>query len=906
MFDNSDFEAKASEVPPSMMDQATPAAVALWRGLLRRKWLILALTLLGLILGYAATRFMTPLYQAVATVLVEFGQPKVVSVEEVYAGYGKDREHYQTQVQYMQSREVGLRVIRDLDLVNDPEFAGAVAAARARAGDRPQDPVTVPAPALQTGVPADGAVRGDPGEEAALAVYLANLEVEPIRQSQLVLVKYRSEDPVLAARIANKVGESFVLAEMDMRLQMTVSANSWLAGRVAELKQRLDQSEQRLAEFRESANLVDRRGGLGTTTQQLDELSQRLVEASVRRTQAEQAWNLVRPGAAGREDASPVSADVGVRRARDVLADADARFTAARSRYGPSHPAYETAQAEVEQAREALRRQIDSVYTTVNKDYQAAVATEQSLRKTLDTVKRQSQRDNRYEAQAGALEQEVEANRTLYQTFLQRLKETSMAADAQRPVARVVDTAVAPSQPVSPRVLLVTVAAGLAGFLSAIAIAFLLNKMDRSIRSIEELESVIGEPLMAALPLLPKSLQNRRGRLVLDEPDEFFSEAVRMAAASLHFSALDRRVKSIAITSAVAPSQPVSPRVLLVTVAAGLAGFLSAIAIAFLLNKMDRSIRSIEELESAIGEPLMAALPLLPKSLQSRRGRLVLDEPDEFFSEAVRMAAASLHFSALDRRVKSIAITSAVASEGKSTFAVNLSLALARTSRVLLIDADLFRSNVHRLLGTRNPKNGLARVLMGDVEAKDAVLRYPGSQLWVMPSGPVQGRAYGVLTPLHFRRLVKQLEEHFDFVIVDAPPVEVLSDATAIAGSCSATVLVTRAGQTPLPLLQKAMRRLRRINARMLGVVLSGHDFDKARRLYGEESGFESYKAYGAYGQTEEDLLREPPPPAEPRSTDRPRRSQAASSGTGLRRAGPLPVPAKIEDRGQKPRAAAR
>ena len=797
MFDNSDFEAKASEVPPSMMDQATPAAVALWRGLLRRKWLILALTLLGLILGYAATRFMTPLYQAVATVLVEFGQPKVVSVEEVYAGYGKDREHYQTQVQYMQSREVGLRVIRDLDLVNDPEFAGAVAAARARAGDRPQDPVTVPAPALQTGVPADGAVRGDPGEEAALAVYLANLEVEPIRQSQLVLVKYRSEDPVLAARIANKVGESFVLAEMDMRLQMTVSANSWLAGRVAELKQRLDQSEQRLAEFRESANLVDRRGGLGTTTQQLDELSQRLVEASVRRTQAEQAWNLVRPGAAGREDASPVSADVGVRRARDVLADADARFTAARSRYGPSHPAYETAQAEVEQAREALRRQIDSVYTTVNKDYQAAVATEQSLRKTLDTVKRQSQRDNRYEAQAGALEQEVEANRTLYQTFLQRLKETSMAADAQRPVARVVDTAVA-------------------------------------------------------------------------------------------------------------PSQPVSPRVLLVTVAAGLAGFLSAIAIAFLLNKMDRSIRSIEELESAIGEPLMAALPLLPKSLQSRRGRLVLDEPDEFFSEAVRMAAASLHFSALDRRVKSIAITSAVASEGKSTFAVNLSLALARTSRVLLIDADLFRSNVHRLLGTRNPKNGLARVLMGDVEAKDAVLRYPGSQLWVMPSGPVQGRAYGVLTPLHFRRLVKQLEEHFDFVIVDAPPVEVLSDATAIAGSCSATVLVTRAGQTPLPLLQKAMRRLRRINARMLGVVLSGHDFDKARRLYGEESGFESYKAYGAYGQNEEDLLREPPPPAELRSADRPRRSQAASAGTGLRRSGPLPVPAKIEDAGQKPRAAAR
>lgn len=787
LFDDSDFDPDKSRDRVSMLEQATPAAVALWRGLLRRKWMIALLTLLGLALGFTATRFMTPMYQAAATVLVEFGKPKVVSVEEVYAGYGKDREHYQTQVQFMQSREVGLRVIRELDLIQEPEFSPIAVAASERA-DRVADRaagLAVPDPADR-----DAAVRGDPAEEAVLARYLAGLEIEPIRQSQLVLVKYLSRDPVLAARIANKVGEAFILAEMDMRLQMTVSANSWLAGRVVELKQRLDQSELKLAEFRESANLVDRRGGPGMATQQVDELSQRLVEAGVRRTQAEQAFNLVRPGAPGREDASPISNDAGVRRAREVLAEAEARFSTARSRYGPSHPAYETAQAEVRQAQDSARRQVDSVYTSISKDFQAATATEQSIRKALDAAKRQTQRDNRYESQASALEQEAEANRTLYQTFLQRLKETSTAADAQRPVARVVDYAVA-------------------------------------------------------------------------------------------------------------PTRPISPRIMLITVAAGLAGFLGAVGLAFLLNQMDRSIRSIEELETALGEPLLAALPLLPRSLQSKRGRLVMDEPDEFFSEAVRMAAASLHFSSLDRQVRSIAITSAVASEGKSTFAVNLALALAKNSRVLLIDADLFRSNVHRLLGTRNPKNGLARVLMGDVEAKDAVLRYPGTQLWVMPSGPVQGRAYGVLTPTHFRRLVKALEAHFDLVIVDAPPVEVLSDATAIAGSCSATLLVTRAGQTPLPLLQKAMRRLRRINARMLGVVLSGHDFDKARRHYGETSGFESYREYAAYAaggdaDSSSDGLTEPIKGGEPAAPARRNVSPEAKSAVAPTRMGPLPVPAKV------------
>lgn len=788
LFDNSDFDADKARDRVSMLDQATPAAVALWRGLLRRKWMIGLLTILGLVLGYSATRFMTPMYQAAATVLVEFGKPKVVSVEEVYAGYGKDRDHYQTQVQFMQSREVGLRVIRDLDLTQQPEFAPAALAAASRAAAAQAEGETK-TPGLERAQ--ERAVRGDPAEEAALAVYLSRLEIEPIRQSQLVLVKYTSKDPVLAARIANKVGEAFILAEMDMRLQMTVSANEWLAGRVVELKQRLDQSELRLAEFRESANLVDRRGGPAATTQQVDELSQRLIEASVRRTQAEQAYNLVRPGAAGREDASPVNGDAGVRRARETLSEAEARFTTARSRYGPSHPAYETAQAEVRQAQDALRRQIESVYTSVSKDYQAATATEQSLRKTLENAKRQTQRDNRQEAQAGMYEQEVEANRTLYQTFLLRLKETSTAADAQRPVARLVDTAVAPTRPVSPRVMLITVASGLAGSLVAVALAFLLNQMDRSIRSIEELEAAIGEPLLAALPLLPKSLQNRRGRLVIDEPDEFFSESVRMAAASLHFSALDGGVKSIAVTSA-------------------------------------------------------------------------------------------------------------VASEGKSTFAVNLSLALAKNSRVLLVDADLFRPNVHRLLGTRVPKNGLARVLMGDIEAKDAVLRYPGTKLWVMPSGPIQGRAYGVLTPTHFHRLLASLEPHFDFVIVDAPPIEVLSDATAIAGSCSATLLVTRAGQTPLPLLQQAMRRLRRINARMLGVVLSGHDFDKARRYYGEQSGFDSYKEYAAAnGVQEAEPVTDRSTPAASEAGQGPAtesdQGPAAAQASAPRRQAAMPVPAKVD-----------
>ena len=128
-----------------------------------------------------------------------------------------------------------------------------------------------------------------------LGVLLQGLEIEPVRQSQLVLVKFESPDPVLAARIANRVAEAFIQAEMDIRLQMTIGANAWLADRVEDLRRRLEQSEKNLADRREQANLVDSKSGSGGVAgQQLNDLQQKLVDASVKRAQAEQLYNQVK------------------------------------------------------------------------------------------------------------------------------------------------------------------------------------------------------------------------------------------------------------------------------------------------------------------------------------------------------------------------------------------------------------------------------------------------------------------------------------------------------------------------------------------------------------------------------------------------------------------------------------
>src|SRR5690606_4841185 len=224
----------------------------------------------------------------------------------------------------------------------------------------------------------------DPREEAVFQDYLKSLDIEPIRQSQLLLVKFSSPDSVLAAHVANRVAEAYIQAEMDMRLQMTLNANEWLTERVSELRTRLQESERKLASQREAANLVERGGvSQGAAGQQAGELSQRLVEARVRRAQAEQSYNQARR-ASLRSDVSALAAVPGVARAREQLNAARQRFAAAAERYGSSHPTYQGAQTEVDSAQAALDAEVQAAVASLRKEYEVALATENSLQEALD------------------------------------------------------------------------------------------------------------------------------------------------------------------------------------------------------------------------------------------------------------------------------------------------------------------------------------------------------------------------------------------------------------------------------------------------------------------------------------------------------------------------------------------
>src|SRR5690606_3950558 len=128
----------------------------------------------------------------------------------------------------------------------------------------------------------------------------------------------------------------------------------------------------------------------------------------------------------------------GVARAREQLGAARQRFAAASERYGPSHPAYQEAKTDVDSAQATLDAEVQAGLATLRKEYQVAVATENSLQEALEQATRRTQADNRLESQVAALEQEVAANRQIYQTFLVRMTETTAAGDLDTPAARLV------------------------------------------------------------------------------------------------------------------------------------------------------------------------------------------------------------------------------------------------------------------------------------------------------------------------------------------------------------------------------------------------------------------------------------------------------------------------------------
>jgi succinoglycan biosynthesis transport protein ExoP len=301
-------------------------------------------------------------------------------------------------------------------------------------------------------------------------------------------------------------------------------------------------------------------------------------------------------------------------------------------------------------------------------------------------------------------------------------------------------------------------------------------------------------------------------------------------------------VKITQVRFADAPTTPVSPNLMLNLAIGFAAGLALGVLAAILRDLIDTRIRSVEDVEAVTSAPIVGAIPQSPKS---RGGALIAeDDPGSPTAESFRILRTNLQFLDIDGPATFV-ITSPSSGEGKSTVSTNLATSIAANGvRVLIVEADLRRPGVHRNFGLEGGA-GLTDILIGRAELADVVQSWRSPNLSILAAGRIPPNPSELLGSQQMRELMVQLQERYDVVLYDTPPVLPVPDAAILSRNVGGVLLVTANDRTRRDEIRSAISSLQRVNARIAGIVVN--------RLSGRGSTSYLAEAYHSYEAPAED-----------------------------------------------------
>lgn len=296
-------------------------------------------------------------------------------------------------------------------------------------------------------------------------------------------------------------------------------------------------------------------------------------------------------------------------------------------------------------------------------------------------------------------------------------------------------------------------------------------------------------------------------------------------ATLLSFSGSNASNVLTVIQPAVSPIQPVEPRPLLTGALAALVGFLIASGIAFAAEYLDDAIKTAEQVQEVVGLPTLATVVRM-KSAQDRPTMYRLATllyPRSIAAESYRTLRTNVEFMAMDAPIRTLLVTSAVPSEGKTVTAANLAVVFAQGGRrVLLVDADLRKPGVHEILSLPNSM-GLTSLLRREGAAvTDVVVPSEQERLDVLTTGPIPPNPAELLGSQRMKGLVTSLAESYDLLIFDSPPLEAFTDSAVLSSFLDGTILVIGAKRGHRALVRRAREALAKANANVVGAVING------------------------------------------------------------------------------------
>jgi polysaccharide biosynthesis transport protein len=266
-----------------------------------------------------------------------------------------------------------------------------------------------------------------------------------------------------------------------------------------------------------------------------------------------------------------------------------------------------------------------------------------------------------------------------------------------------------------------------------------------------------------------------------------------------------------------APSKPNKKRNLALGFLLGLAG---GIGCAFLIEYLDNTVKSEKDLETRYGVTVLGTVEQL-KGQENSIESHILQQPLSPLAESYRLIRSGLLLSSAEHPPKTILVTSMGAQEGKTSTSINVARVLCQgKKRVLIIDCDLRRPRVHSVFAMENDK-GLTNYLTGNIK-ENIIHKVPGEEIFVISSGPIPPNPAELVSSRKLKNLVEKMSENFDFILLDSPPVQSVTDSLALTQIVDGTIVVVRAGKTTYEMLQSGLKKLTDVRCHFLGFVLNG------------------------------------------------------------------------------------
>lgn len=307
------------------------------------------------------------------------------------------------------------------------------------------------------------------------------------------------------------------------------------------------------------------------------------------------------------------------------------------------------------------------------------------------------------------------------------------------------------------------------------------------------------------------------------------------------------------LDQALVPRTPVSPS-LRVNVAAGaVLALLASLGLVLVIVFLDRSIKTTADAQQATGAAVLGVIPLLSEAQingdESQRDLYVHKHPASSVAECCRSLRTNILFSSADRTLKSIVVSSANPREGKTTSVIYLGTTMAQSGqRVLLVDTDMRRPRLHASLGISR-QTGLSNLIVGDKQYDEVIKQTDIPNLFVLPCGPLPPNPAELLMSHRFETVLAELTKRFDRVILDSPPLQLVTDAVVLSKQADGVILVVHADKTLRDDAKRAARHIRHVNGTIFGTIVNAIDDSRSTYYYGKYGTYYSYSEKSAEPQ---------------------------------------------------------